>query len=330
LDKPKTLPTSRMALRVRYEITVGPVRNHRRGQRGVPALVMLIDMLDDFLPPLMLEIDVDVGRLPAFHRHETLEQKSSINPLRTDGRNPEAIANQRIGGRAAALTENAPGLGEADDVVDRQKISGALQFLDDLEFLRQSFPNGPRNAIRIAPSGTFFRQGDKRFVGRRITVTEFARIMRLQFVQREFASLEKPRCLADGPGGIAKKTDHLFGWLQMPLRIGFEKGARLLQRPMLANTGDDILKRAAFRPMIEHVVDGNERDKRSVCRIFQFLQPAPVVAAIKQAGREPYGAMRRGVFQPVQDTDQRLGVDPARRHDDQIETLHLFQKIGQS
>ena len=36
---------------------------------------MLVDMLDDFFAPLMLEIDVDVGRLAALHRHEALEQK---------------------------------------------------------------------------------------------------------------------------------------------------------------------------------------------------------------------------------------------------------------
>ena len=63
----------------------------------------------------------------------------SSRPLRADGRNAEAITNERIGGRAAALTKNAFRLGEADDVVDGQKISGAIQLFDDRQFLGQGF-----------------------------------------------------------------------------------------------------------------------------------------------------------------------------------------------
>ena len=66
---------------------------------------MFVDMLDDLFSPLVFEIDVDVGRLSALHGHKALEQES--DPLRTDGGDAEAIADDRIGGRAAALTENA-------------------------------------------------------------------------------------------------------------------------------------------------------------------------------------------------------------------------------
>ena len=47
--------------------------------RGVLASVLLVDMLDDLFAALMLEIDIDVGRLPSFLGHETFEQK--ILPL---------------------------------------------------------------------------------------------------------------------------------------------------------------------------------------------------------------------------------------------------------
>ena len=39
--------------------------DHRRGDPGAVAAVFLVDVLDHFLAPLMLEIDVDVGRLLA-------------------------------------------------------------------------------------------------------------------------------------------------------------------------------------------------------------------------------------------------------------------------
>ena len=55
----------------------------------------------------------------------------------------------------------------------------------------------------------------------------------------------------------------------MPLGIGFQQTARFLQRPMLADAGDDILQRPALRRMIKHVVDRDQRDKRGVGRIAQ-------------------------------------------------------------
>ena len=47
-----------------------------RGQRGALAAVMAVDPLDHLLAPLMLEIDVDVGRLVALARDEALEQQA--------------------------------------------------------------------------------------------------------------------------------------------------------------------------------------------------------------------------------------------------------------
>ena len=57
-ERPNTLPTSRMAPR-------GAIADHRRGERGAIAAVSVVDVLDHLLAPLMLEIDVDVGRLVA-------------------------------------------------------------------------------------------------------------------------------------------------------------------------------------------------------------------------------------------------------------------------
>jgi hypothetical protein len=54
---------------------LGPVADHRGGEGRVVAAVGLVDPLDDLLAPLVLEIDVDVGRLVALGRDEPLEQQ---------------------------------------------------------------------------------------------------------------------------------------------------------------------------------------------------------------------------------------------------------------
>ena len=112
----------------------------------------------------------------------------------------------------------------------------------------------------------------------------------------------------------------------MPLGIGLQKSARLLQRSMLANAGDDILQRPAFGHMIKHVIHGDQRNKRAVGHVPELCQPAAVIAAIKQAGSEPHGAAGN-LLETAKHFDQRVGIDPVGRHDNEIESFRLLQQI---
>ena len=96
-SKPSALPTSRSALR-------GAIADDRRGQRRAVAAVLLVDVLDHFLAPLMLEIDIDVGRLVALARNEALEQHAHARGI--DLGDAQAIAHRRVGGRAAPLAQD--------------------------------------------------------------------------------------------------------------------------------------------------------------------------------------------------------------------------------
>ena len=52
-----------------------PVADDHRGQRGAVPAVLAVDVLDDLLAALVLEVDVDVGRLVALGADEALEQQ---------------------------------------------------------------------------------------------------------------------------------------------------------------------------------------------------------------------------------------------------------------
>ena len=54
--------------------TLGTIRDERRGERCTIASVFRVDVLHDLLAPLMLEIDIDIGRFVALAGNETLEQ----------------------------------------------------------------------------------------------------------------------------------------------------------------------------------------------------------------------------------------------------------------
>ena len=84
------------------------IADHGRGEAGALAAVTSVDILDHLLAPLVLEIDVDVGRLAPLGGDEALEQQ--IDLLGIDLGDAEAIADDRIRRRAAPLAEDALGL----------------------------------------------------------------------------------------------------------------------------------------------------------------------------------------------------------------------------
>src|SRR5690606_35619729 len=67
------------------------VADHRGGEPRAVAAVFPVDVLDHLLAPLMLEIDVDVGRLVAGGGDEALEQQPAA--LGRDRRYAEAVAD---------------------------------------------------------------------------------------------------------------------------------------------------------------------------------------------------------------------------------------------
>ena len=52
-----------------------PVADDHRGERGAVAAVLAVDVLDHLLAALVLEVDVDVGRLVALDADEAAEQQ---------------------------------------------------------------------------------------------------------------------------------------------------------------------------------------------------------------------------------------------------------------
>ena len=96
------------------------IGDHGRGDAGALAAVSAVDVLDHLLAPLVLEIDVDVGRLVAVGGDEALEQQ--IVQARIDLGDAEAEAHRRVRRRAAALAEDVLRARVADDVVDGEEI----------------------------------------------------------------------------------------------------------------------------------------------------------------------------------------------------------------
>jgi hypothetical protein len=127
--------------------------DHGRGDAGAVAAVALIDILDHLLAPLMLEIDIDVGRLVAFFRKEAREEQivligsTEVTPSRkqTIELAAEPRPWQRIGGFLRA--------GEAHEIVDGQKIISVIALADQANSSRIRFPPERSRAATTTRSG---------------------------------------------------------------------------------------------------------------------------------------------------------------------------------
>ena len=84
--------------------TARPVGDDRCGQRRAAAAVLFIDVLNHLLAPLMLEVHINIRWLIPLPRDESLEQQRHL--LRGDLGDVQAVAHDRVGSRASALTED--------------------------------------------------------------------------------------------------------------------------------------------------------------------------------------------------------------------------------
>src|SRR4051812_20172190 len=107
--------------------------------RGICAIVLAIDVVQNFFAAVVLDVDNDVGSfslsVDANLREKALEQKAVAH--RVDGRDGETIRDGRIGGTAAALAKNSLLSGEMHRVPHHQKESREAQFADDAELVLQ-------------------------------------------------------------------------------------------------------------------------------------------------------------------------------------------------
>ena len=127
-----------------------PVTDDGGGQRRAFAPVLRVDVLDDFLAPLVLEVDVDVRRFVALPGDEALEQQRHARGI--DLGDAEAEAHRRVRRRAAALAENVPRAREPHDVVHGEEVRLVLE-LGDQRRARARSPVASRRARPPASGG---------------------------------------------------------------------------------------------------------------------------------------------------------------------------------
>ena len=137
--------------------------------------------MNDFFAALVLEIDVDVGRLASLGGNEALEQE--IGTVGVDFGHAEAEADGGIGGRATALAEDALRARETHDVVDGEEVGCVLQLGDQTELMLEIGAHLVRNALRVASGGAVISQVSERILGVVETFNQLVGIFVTQLVE---------------------------------------------------------------------------------------------------------------------------------------------------
>jgi len=300
--------------------------NHGGDDGGAVPAVAAVDILHHLLAPRMLEIDVDVGRLQPLLGNEALEQQVDLG--RIDRGDIQHVADGRVRRRAPALAEDFLAARVKNDVVHGEKVMRVFQLSDQAQFLVQDLFGLGRDphresAVRAGPGQVF--QMALRGLARRHRLVG---ILVFELVERKPDAAGKPQGFRDRLRHIAEQPRHFAGRLEMAFGIGFEPPADGVDGGLLADAGQDILQGTARRMMVQHLVGRQQRHAGLGCDAMQPRQTAAVVAAVKEARRQP-DTVGAALPQPVQHLDRPGLLEAMRQRQDEQLAFGKFQEVGE-
>ena len=110
-----------------------PVGDHVRHLRGTLAPVLRVDVLDHLLAPLVLDVEVDVGRAVALEREEPLEQETERD--RVGLGDAERVTHRAVRRAPPTLAVDVVHAAELDDLYEYEEVAGETELLDHVELV---------------------------------------------------------------------------------------------------------------------------------------------------------------------------------------------------
>ena len=255
----------------------------RRAKPGAVAAVALIDPLDHLLAPLVFEIHVDVGWLAPMARDEAFEHHA--DHVGRDIGDAEGPANDRIGRRSPALTQDAALAGLGHDVMHGQEIGGIAKLADHAQFFRQEVVVAVGNAIGATPGQTRAGQPFQPGLGR-FAIGDLVGIFVAEFGQVEAAARRYLQRAADRGGMTVIEPGHVPGAFQPPLGVHQGAGADPVDGEAFAHAGQHIGQRAAGGAVHQHVAHRHHRTGRLLCKPGAGVEPGLIRPVIARRGAQ--------------------------------------------
>ena len=218
-----------------------PVADHHAGQRGPVAAVLAVDVLDHLFAALVLEIDVDVGRLVALGRDEALEQQAGLG--RVDLGDAQAVADHRIGRAAATLAEDALGARPLHDVGHGEEVGLEPQLPDQRQLVLDRLAHRWRFTFRVTAARAGFGQRAQPAGGRLAGGHDLFGVFITQLGQRKATRRGDGQRSGQPLGRV--QPGQALARAQVGLGIGRQLKTAIGHRPADAGGGHRILQRLA-------------------------------------------------------------------------------------
>ena len=262
----------------------GPVGDHLGRHAGPLAPVFLVEILQHLLPPLMLEIDVDVGRLVALAAHEPFEEQ--IDPVRIDRRHAQAITDGRVGRRTSPLAEDIPAPCKTNQVPDREEVGLVVKLFDQVEFVFEQPADLGRDAVGVALFDAGPGETPKMLVRRLSSRCQLFRIFITKLIEREFDPIGDLERSTHGLRSVRKQRLHLCGGFQITLGIGKQVFSHLGHRAMVPHGRQNVLQRLPLCHVVANRTGGNQGNACRASGIRQLFESAAIVGAMVERRRQ--------------------------------------------
>ena len=176
----------------------GPRQHRAEGDDlgDVVLAVLAADVVDDLVPSLVLEVDVDVGHRHAVGVEEPLERQAVVDGV--DGRDAQGVGHDRARGRAPAGRRDLLLPGEPDEVGHDQEVAGVAHRDDHAQLVVQPLLELGRDRAVAPHQARLALLAQPRLDGLAVGHRE-VRDPELAQRQREVAHVGDPARVADAP-----------------------------------------------------------------------------------------------------------------------------------
>src|SRR5579884_1025956 len=182
------------------------IADHVRGHGGAEAAIARVDVLNDLFALIAAgQVDIDVGPFAAFFGEESLEEK--IHGDGIDRGDAERVTDGAVGGRAAALRQNAVAAAELDDVPDDEEITGEIELFDQRQL---ALDLRARSLVirAIAIARAFVGALAQKRVHGLALANWITRELIAEIGERELDTVRQLDCVGDGLGQIGEEPAH--------------------------------------------------------------------------------------------------------------------------
>ena len=287
--------------------------------RDVVGAVLVDDVLDDLLPALVAEVDVEVRHADALRVQKALEQQ--VIAQRVDARDADAVGGEAAdAGASARADRNAHALRLPDEVVDDQIVVYITHCIDRRNLIFKPVDDALVGVLAVMAVQPLVAHAPEIFAVVAAVRRVEPRQLRVAELELEVALVGDDLRVVRRLGAVRKQRAHFLLALEVELvRAEFEH-VLILDRAVRLDADQDVVHLRVFFFDVVAVVRDDERDARLARKpdelrvdISLILQAVVLQLEIKIARAENIEIPLGGLLGRVVGADRKRARDLARK-----------------